>query len=125
MMTLVSHLGWPVAILLAWILAWITLYHPLLARIRATMGLTAGASLLEGSKTVLASFAVSVFAIGKTCLDVLSENTDLLDGIKDQFPWTTWVSADTALKIVSISMLGITFLHLYGKLRAAATPPQQ
>jgi hypothetical protein len=47
----------------------------------------------------------------------------VLDEVKIAFPWTTYVSADMALKIVAFFPLVIVFLHLYGKLKAALTTP--
>lgn len=78
---------------------------------------------LEGMKTVLASLALSAFAIGKSILDMLSDDTSFLDDLKTNFPWTTYLSPDIALRIIAFFPILIVFLHLYGKLKAALTTP--
>ena len=118
-------LFWPVALVVAWWVAWHFWLGPLLDKIRKTMGVSDQtlAQELEGMKTVLASLTLSAFAIGKSFLDALSNDTTILDDLKTNFPWTTYVSSDMALKIIAFFPILIVFLHLYGKLRAALTTP--
>jgi hypothetical protein len=120
-----SILIWPVLFVVIWGVAWHFWFRPLLTKIQKTMG-DKDANLLqrlEGAKTMLASFAMAIFAIVKSLLDALSSDTTVLDEVKTAFPWTTYVSADMALKIVAFFPLVIVFLHLYGKLKAALTTP--
>jgi hypothetical protein len=120
-----TYLIWPALVLAAWGIAWHFWFAPLLTKIKLTMGVT-DATLgqrFEGSKTILASFFLSMFAIIKSLLDILSSDTTILDEVKTNFPWTTYVSPDTALKIVAFFPILIVFLHLYGKLKAALTTP--
>lgn len=107
----------------------------MLARIHATMGtpgkledpsLSRGQRLmimLEGSKTLISSFLISFFASAKSFIDAMAQNSDILDNLKD-LPWANYFTPDMALKIVGFLMLVIPFFHLYGKLKAALTPPQ-
>lgn len=118
---------WPALFVAAWGIAWVIWFRPLLLKIQKTMG-DKDANLLqrlEGAKTMLASFAMAIFAIVKSLLDALSNDTTVLDEVKTAFPWTTYVSADMALKIVAFFPLVIVFLHLYGKLKAALTSPAE
>ena len=129
-----SYLVWPALTLIAWGLMYLLFIRPMLAQIHRTMGLDGSAPRLtvaqrtlryfEGSKTVITSFIVSMFAIVKACLDALSANTSVLDELKNNVPWSTLLTPDIALKIVGAIMFAVTFLHLYGVLRAAKTPPQ-
>ena len=116
---------WPALFVVVWGIAWHFSFRPLLRKIQKTMG-DREASLmqrLEGAKTMLASFAMAIFAIVKSLLDTLSSDTDVLDEVKSVFPWTTYISADMALKVIAFFPILIVFLHLYGKLKAALTPP--
>lgn len=123
---MLHYFVWPVVIIVAWLLAWHFWFAPLLAKIKKTMGVT-DATLtqrFEGSKTIIVSFLLSMFATLKALLDGLAGDTSVLDDMKTNVPWATYMSSDTALKIVSAIPIVIVFLHLYGKLKAALTPPQ-
>jgi hypothetical protein len=131
-----SALFWPAFVISSWIVLYLAFIRPMLAKIHSTMGTAPtlasphvswgnkALTYIQGSKTVLLSFFVSLFTAGKSAVDALSQNTSILDEAKNNLPWSTFLTPDMALKAVGVIMFLITGLHLWGVLAAARSTPK-
>lgn len=132
---MISDLAWPIATVVSWIIVYLAFIRPMLAKIHATMGTSATLAssstpwwqkawtYVEASRTVIFSCLVSLFTMGKSAVDALSQNTSIVDEARNA-PWSTFLTPDIALKVVGVCMFLVTFLHLWGVLKAAKASPQ-
>jgi hypothetical protein len=141
---LLTWLGWPLFVLVSWVIFYFVFIRPMLAKIHTTMGvpttattkaaiidaLVSGAPVppvepwwqralqkVEGAKTVIVAFLTSL-------LGVLSSDTSILNTLQTEIPWASLLTPTIAIRITSGLMFLVAFLHLYGKLKAAQTSPQ-
>ena len=130
-MNVLADFGWPILVIVLWVVTYIFLFRPIIKKIQVVTGVDTELKAsetstkrklilwLDGMKTVIASCATAVFSVGCATINVLSSNTDMLDTLKTDIPWATVITPVTGLRVVAVFTLVITALHLYGKLTAA------
>ena len=135
MINQLEYFIWPVFVIVVWVVAYIFWFRPVVKKIQVITGVdaqlnspknTAGEKLilwLDGMKTVIASFFTALFSLACATMNVLSNNTDMLDSLKTDIPWASVITPVNGLRIVALFTLVITALHLYGKLTAAKAIP--